>query len=274
MNVYGIRLPWARKTNQSITFRQGKRKSIMSKIETKVKELVYQTWDYSPQDLLRAVLNEFKGKIALSSSLGAEDQVLTHMLCEMTDSPTVFTLDTGRLPQETYDVLDKTRQRYGIEIEVLFPDAQEVQDMVKTSGANLFYKSIELRKQCCFVRKMQPLKKRLALLDAWVCGLRSEQSSTRLDLARVSVDETFGLVKVSPLADWTTDQVWAYIKKHDIPFNALHEQGYPSIGCAPCTRAVEPSQDMRAGRWWWEAPEHKECGLHLRPDGTLGHKES
>ena len=147
----------------------------MSKIETRVKELVYQTWDYPPEDLLRAVLNEFKGKIALSSSLGAEDQVLTHMLCEMTDSPTVFTLDTGRLPQETYDVLDKTRQRYGIEIEVLFPDAQEVQDMVKTSGANLFYKSIELRKQCCFVRKMQPLKKRLALLDAWVCGLRSEQ---------------------------------------------------------------------------------------------------
>ena len=245
----------------------------MLKLKSKVAELVYQTWDSSPRDLLKVVLNEFSGKIALSSSLGAEDQVLTHMLCELTESPTIFTLDTGRLPQETYDVLDKTRERYGVEIEVLFPEAREVQDMVNSAGVNLFHKSVVLRKQCCAVRKIAPLKKRLASLDAWVCGLRSEQSTTRSDLARVSVDETFGLIKVSPLADWGTDQVWAYIKEHDIPFNALHDQGYPSIGCAPCTRAVEPGEDMRAGRWWWESPEHKECGLHLRPDGTLGPKE-
>jgi phosphoadenosine phosphosulfate reductase len=145
--------------------------------------------------------------------------------------------------------------------------------MVNGSGVNLFYESVELRKQCCAVRKMAPLKKRLASLDAWVCGLRSEQSTTRSDLARVSVDEAFGLIKVAPLADWSTDQVWAYIKEHDIPTNALHDQGYPSIGCAPCTRAVESGEDIRAGRWWWEAPEHKECGLHLHPDGTLGPKE-
>lgn len=235
--------------------------------------MVYQTWDSSPRDLLKVVLNEFGGKIALSSSLGAEDQVLTHMLCELTASPKIFTLDTGRLPQETYDVLDETRKRYGVSIEVLFPEAQQVQDMVNHAGVNLFYEGVDSRKRCCYVRKMEPLKKRLSGLDAWVCGLRSEQSTTRSDLARVSVDETFDLIKISPLADWSTDQVWAYIKEHDIPFNALHDQGYPSIGCAPCTRPVEPGQDIRAGRWWWEAPEHKECGLHLRPDGTLGPKE-
>jgi phosphoadenosine phosphosulfate reductase len=245
----------------------------MLTLRNKAAELVYKTWDYAPQDLLKVALSEFGDKIALSSSLGAEDQVLTHMLCGLTDSATIFTLDTGRLPQETYDVPDKTRERYGVVIEVLFPEAREVQGMVNGSGVNLFYESVELRKQCCAVRKMAPLKKRLASLDAWVCGLRSEQSTTRSDLARVSVDEAFGLIKVAPLADWSTDQVWAYIKEHDIPTNALHDQGYPSIGCAPCTRAVESGEDIRAGRWWWEAPEHKECGLHLHPDGTLGPKE-
>jgi phosphoadenosine phosphosulfate reductase len=246
----------------------------MVNIETTVTELACETWEYSPEDLLKAALNRFGDKIALSSSLGAEDQVLTHMLCEITDSPTIFTLDTGRLPQETYDVLDRTRERYGVTVEVLFPDAQHVQDMVNRDGVNLFYKTVDLRKHCCFVRKLEPLKKRLASLDAWICGLRTEQSTTRSDLAPVSLDETFGLIKVSPLANWSTDQVWAYIKEHDIPYNVLHDQGYPSIGCAPCTRAVEPGQDIRAGRWWWEAPEHKECGLHLRSDGTLGRKES
>ncbi|MCF7973382.1 MAG: phosphoadenylyl-sulfate reductase [Phycisphaerae bacterium] len=246
----------------------------MSNIETKVSELTYQTWDSSPQDLLRVVLNEFRDKVALSSSLGPEDQVLTHMLCEITDRAKIFTLDTGRLPQETYDVLDQTRARYGVEIEVLFPEAQQVQDMVRREGVNLFYRGVDLRRQCCSVRKIEPLKKRLASLEAWICGLRVEQSTTRSEVARVAVDETFGLIKVSPLAHWTTDQVWDYIRTHDIPYNALHDQGYPSIGCAPCTRAVQPGQDIRSGRWWWEAPEHKECGLHLDSDGTLGHKES
>ena len=152
----------------------------------------------------------------------------------------MFTLDTGRLPQETYDVLQATRERYGIEIEIVFPDTQQVQDLVNTHGPNPFYNGVELRKRCCQVRKIEPLKRALTGLDAWVCGLRSEQSATRSDLDRVVVDEQFGLIKISPLADWTTQQVWDYIKQHDIPYNVLHDQGYPSIGCAPCTRAVQP----------------------------------
>jgi phosphoadenosine phosphosulfate reductase len=245
----------------------------MCNLRDKVTEVATRTHDLSPLDLIRDVLNEFGDRVALSSSLGAEDQVLTHMLCQVTDTPRLFTLDTGRLPQETYDVLDRTREHFGIDIDVLFPEASDVQDMVRRSGANLFYKSIDLRHECCGVRKIAPLKKRLASLDAWICGLRAEQSVTRSDLARVDVDETFGLIKVAPLAHWTDDQVWSYIKQYDIPTNALHDQGYPSIGCAPCTRGVAPGQDIRAGRWWWESPEHKECGLHLRPDGTLGPKE-
>ncbi len=241
--------------------------------KAKVTELTTRSHDASPLDLIRDALNEFGDRVALSSSLGAEDQVLTHMLCQVTDAPRIFTLDTGRLPQETHDVLDRTRSHFGIEIDVLFPEAPDVEDMVRRSGMNLFYEGIELRHECCSVRKIAPLKKRLASLDAWICGLRAEQSITRSDLSRVSVDETFGLIKVSPLAHWTEQQVWAYIKQHDVPTNALHDQGYPSIGCAPCTRAVVPGQDIRAGRWWWELPQHKECGLHLRLDGTLGPKE-
>lgn len=246
----------------------------MQAAQTTIQKMIDLTQGQSPETLLRVVLDEFGDKVALSSSLGAEDQVLTHMLCQVTDSPRIFTLDTGRLPQETYDVLDRTRVCYSIDIEVLFPDAQHVQDMVNASGVNLFYKSQAFRKQCCAVRKIAPLKKKLATLDAWVCGLRSQQSTTRSDLERIAWDETFGLIKISPLADWSTDQVWEYIVENRIPYNALHDQGYPSIGCAPCSRAVEPGQDIRAGRWWWEEPQHKECGLHLRADGTLGRKRS
>ncbi len=242
-------------------------------LEQQVVELREQTQSMSAEDLLATLWQRFAGKIALSSSLGAEDQVLTHMLTQQFKDPAVFTLDTGRLPQETYDVLQATRERYGIEIEIVFPDTQQVQDLVNTHGPNPFYNGVELRKRCCQVRKIEPLKRALTGLDAWVCGLRSEQSATRSDLDRVVVDEQFGLIKISPLADWTTQQVWDYIKQHDIPYNVLHDQGYPSIGCAPCTRAVQPGQGLRDGRWWWEVPEHKECGLHLRPDGTLGPKK-
>ncbi len=242
----------------------------MLDIGTKARELADQTEHLSAEALLKQVLTCFGERIALSSSFSVEDQVLTDMLCQLSEKPKVFTLDTGRLPQETFTLMDDTRRRYDIDIEILFPDTVAVEEMVAEYGPNLFYESIELRKECCRVRKIQPLKRGLAALDAWVCGLRREQSTTRSDLERVQADQSFGLIKISPLADWTTEQVWDYVRSHDVPYNTLHDRGYPSIGCAPCTRAVERGEDVRGGRWWWEAPEHKECGLHLRPDGSLG----
>ena len=213
-------------------------------------------------DLLRKVLEIFGEGVALASSLGAEDQVLTDMLVGIAPRPRILTLDTGRLPRETYDLIDATRARYGIEIEVLFPERADVEQLVNREGVNLFYHSVENRKACCRVRKVLPLRRKLATLDAWITGLRREQAVTRGDIAAVEWDEANGLIKVNPLADWPQQQVWDYIRRHDVPHNALHDRGYPSIGCAPCTRAVEPGQDIRAGRWWWETPEHKECGLH------------
>lgn len=230
---------------------------------TNLKEqLAKETEDYSAQELLEHLAKRFGDKIALATSFGAEDQVLTDMLCRMESRPSIFTLDTGRLPEETYRLMQATREKYGIRIEILFPDYEQVEDMVNRLGPNLFYESIENRKLCCSVRKIEPLKRKLSELQAWICGLRAEQSVTRTDLQRIEYDKNFGLIKVSPLADWTTEQVWDYIRQNKVPYNKLHDKGYPSIGCAPCTRAVREGQDIRAGRWWWEQPEHKECGLH------------
>ena len=238
-----------------------------------VASVLAETSELDPEQLLRYATDRFADKIALASSFGAEDQVLTDMLCKVCDSPRIFTLDTGRLPQETYDVMAATRQRYGIRIEVLFPDREQVEDMVNTHGPNLFYESIEARKRCCHVRKVEPLKRKLSTLRAWICGLRAEQALTRTGLQRIEWDETFGLLKISPLADWTTEQVWNYIRNNDVPYNKLHDQGYPSIGCAPCTRAIGPHDDIRSGRWWWEQPERKECGLHWKEADEKGDEE-
>jgi len=218
----------------------------------------------SAQELLETVLLRFGDKIALASSFSVEDQVILDMLAKLTESPKVFTLDTGRLPQETYELIEQTRKKYNIEIEILFPDYKKVKEMVNKYGPNLFCNSAELRKLCCNVRKIEPLTRKLSQLDAWICGLRSEQAITRADLKRVEADYKFNLIKISPLADWTTEQVWDYIKTNNIPYNRLYDKGYTSIGCAPCTRAVEGGGDIRSGRWWWEEPEHKECGLHLK----------
>ncbi|MFA6132971.1 MAG: phosphoadenylyl-sulfate reductase [Phycisphaerae bacterium] len=212
--------------------------------------------------LIAHAISRFGQRVALASSLGAEDQVLTDMLVRLTPQPRIFTLDTGRLPRETYDLIDATRKRYGIEIEVLFPDRADVEQLV-TEGVNLFYDSVEGRKACCHVRKVIPLRRKLAELDAWITGLRREQAVTRADLASVEWDQANGLTKINPLIDWSTEQIWDYIRRHDVPYNALHDRGYPSLGCAPCTRAVQPGEDIRAGRWWWEQPQHKECGLHV-----------
>ncbi len=219
----------------------------------------------APEEILRWAAAFFEpGECAFASSFGAEDQVITDMFEKENLQIPLFTLDTGRLPQETYDLLDATRQRYGIQIEVLFPEAREVQAMQTRYGANLFYESIELRRECCRIRKVLPLSGKLSTLQGWISGLRREQSVTRTAIDPVEWDESFGLYKINPLVEMTETTLWEYIRKHNVPVNALHDQGYPSIGCAPCTRAIKPGEDIRAGRWWWEIPEHKECGLHRK----------
>ena len=218
-------------------------------------------------EILEWALKIFKDKVALASSFGAEDVVLVDMLAKINPKARVFTLDTGRLPQETYDVFAKIRDKYGIEIETYFPATAEVEDMIAKHGPNGFYESIELRKLCCQIRKMNPLKRAFSGLDAWICGLRREQSPTRTEVRKVEIDESQNpVVKINPLADWSEEEVWSYIKENDIPYNSLHDQGFPSIGCLPCTRAVKPGEDIRAGRWWWEDPDRKECGLHVKEE--------
>lgn len=217
------------------------------------------------EETLKQLVEKFGSKIAFASSLGAEDQVITHMLAAINKNVKIFTLDTGRLFPETYQLIDKTNTTYGINIEVYFPDYKQVEEMVAQKGINLFYDSIENRKECCYIRKVVPLKRAFSTLDAWICGLRREQSITRFGNKRVEWDEANELIKVNPLIDWSEEDVWEYINKHAIPYNELHDEGYPSIGCQPCTRAVKAGEDVRAGRWWWEQPEKRECGLHNRP---------
>jgi phosphoadenosine phosphosulfate reductase len=241
-------------------------------MKEQLQEIIEQTRDLDAQALLAYVVSRLGGRVALASALGIESQVLTDMLRRITPQPAVFTLDTGRLHQETYDLIDATRKRYGIRIEVLFPDRTDVEELVCQNGVNLFYDSIENRKACCRVRKVIPLRRKLAQLDAWITGLRREQSVTRQDLEVIQWDDANGLIKINPLANWTDEQVWEYIRDHNVPYNPLNDHGYPSIGCVPCTRAVEPGQGIRAGRWWWEQPEHKECGLHV-VDGKLTRKD-
>jgi phosphoadenosine phosphosulfate reductase len=207
-----------------------------------------------------------RDRLAIASSFGAEDVVLIDLLASLEPRPRVFTLDTGRLPQETYDLMDQVRRRYAIDIEVYVPEAARVEQMVRAKGLNLFYESTENRIACCHVRKVEPLGRALATLDGWVTGLRRDQIATRIETAKIAPDPGHpGVWKIAPLADWTSEQVWAYIREHDLPYNALHDKGYPSIGCAPCTRAIEPGEDERAGRWWWERPEERECGIHFDP---------
>jgi len=219
---------------------------------------------YSAERLLEWAFETFQPRIALASSFQAEESVLVDMMHRLHGSDfRVFTLDTGRLNQETYDCMDALKERYGIKVEVFFPDAQRVESMVQEQGLNLFYKSVDLRKTCCAVRKVEPLNRALGNLDAWMTGLRREQAVTRGGVQKVELDRDHGnIVKINPLADWSQKQVWEYVSAHSVPYNRLHDLGYPSIGCAPCTRAIKPWEDVRAGRWWWEEPETKECGLH------------
>lgn len=218
----------------------------------------------TPQEILKWALDTFHPRVALASSFGAEDVVMIDMLFKLRKDAKIFTLDTGRLNQETYDVMDAVRDKYNITFETYFPEQKEVENMVRERGMNLFYQSVENRKLCCEIRKVHPLNRALSKLDAWITGLRREQVATRAITKKVEIDFAHGnIVKLNPIADWSWEMIWDYIKKNDVPYNKLHDQGYPSIGCECCTRAVKPGEDLRAGRWWWEQDTHKECGLHF-----------
>lgn len=199
-----------------------------------------------------------------ANSLGAEDMVLTDLIVKARLPIEIFSLDTGRLPLETYDLMAAVQKHYKLKLKVYFPQAEEVESYVRNHGINAFYESVTLRKACCYARKVEPLRRALAGKRAWITGMRAEQAATRGNLAVREYDEGNGLEKFNPLADWSDKEVWTYIKQHAVPYNALHDKFYPSIGCAPCTRAISPGEDIRSGRWWWESPESKECGLHVK----------
>jgi thioredoxin-dependent adenylylsulfate APS reductase len=219
--------------------------------------------DESPEAILRWAFESFP-RVALVASFQAESSVLIDMSARITSSLNVLTLDTGRLPQETHDMFDRVRDRYGIEVEVVTPDPHDLRDLVARHGTNLFKQSPELRRLCCEVRKSRPLARALHGYDAWVTGTRRDQTRSRANISIVAADpDNPGLAKIAPLASWSRDQVWAYVREHDIPYHSLYDQGYTSIGCAPCTRPTVAGEDARAGRWWWERGEDKECGLHV-----------
>ncbi|MGA9666234.1 MAG: phosphoadenylyl-sulfate reductase [Gallionella sp.] len=209
--------------------------------------------------------------VCFANSLGAEDMVLTDIIARGRLGIPMFSLDTGRLPQETYELMQEVRRRYAAPLQVYFPDSALVEEYVALRGINGFYDSVENRKGCCFVRKVEPLRRALSDKGAWITGLRREQAATRGNLEVSAFDADNGLQKFNPLLDWSHKDVWAYIRRHDVPYNKLHDQFYPSLGCAPCTRSVTPGEDIRAGRWWWEDPMNKECGLHTSQSPNVAH---
>ncbi|MGN6707974.1 MAG: phosphoadenylyl-sulfate reductase [Candidatus Nitrosocosmicus sp.] len=242
----------------------------MTNQDTKINSLKLSSTDFdefemmNAEDILSWSMEKFYPRISFASSFGAEDVVVIDLMMKVNKNNTrIFTLDTGRLNPETYDVIDRLQKKYNISIEILFPNYLEVEEMVYNKGINLMYQSIPDRKLCCEIRKVHPLRRFLATLDAWITGIRRDQTFTRTNIKKIEIDvPNNGIFKINPLADWTNDMVWDYIKKNDVPYNKLHDSGYPSIGCAPCTRAILPGVDLRSGRWWWENDAHKECGLH------------
>lgn len=219
----------------------------------------------TPEDALKWAYDTFGNKIAKASSFGPEDSVVTDMIIKVNPKARFFTLDTGRLNQETYDVMDAIAKKYNINFEVMFPETVAVEEMVRTKGINLFYDSVDNRKLCCEIRKVRPLNKILSTLDAWVTGLRRDQNENRSQASMVELDHLHGgIVKINPIIDWTWEQVLSYIKERNLPYNKLLDKGFTSIGCEPCTRAIKPGENLRAGRWWWESDTHKECGLHMK----------
>ncbi|MCZ4244368.1 phosphoadenylyl-sulfate reductase [Pedobacter punctiformis] len=228
-----------------------------------LEEIKQQLTGLNTIDKLKWLADQYAGKIIFSTSFGWEDQVITHLIFANNIPIKVFTLETGRLFPETYYVWNRTLEIYNKPIHAYYPKNELLQDMVNTKGPNSFYESVENRKECCYIRKIEPLKRALSGNEIWVTGIRADQSANREDMHDLEWDEGNQLIKFHPIFDWTLDNVKDYIKEHNIVYNTLHDKGFPSIGCAPCTRAVQPGEDFRAGRWWWEDQSKKECGLHV-----------
>ena len=234
----------------------------MSQLQN-LSDIESQLASLSAEEGLKLVADLFPGKVVFSTSLGQEDQVITQLIASQNLPIQIFSLDTGRLFPETLELLSRTESKYKTRIKVYYPETASVEKLVEDIGINGFYESVENRKSCCFVRKVEPLKRAVAGNAVWVTGLRAEQSANRSEMKRIEWDEANQIIKFNPLLDWTFDQMISYIEEQKIPYNPLHNQGFISIGCAPCTRAILPGEDARAGRWWWEDSK-KECGLHAK----------
>jgi len=231
-----------------------------------VQQLNVKAKELDATGIIKLAFSEFSAKVVFATSLGEEDQVIMDIIAQAAPGIGTFTLDTGRLFAESYELMAKNQKKYNkLNFKIYYPDTKKVEEMVQAKGINLFYESVENRKLCCHVRKVEPLQRALAGMDAWMVGLRRDQGLTRASLEPVEWDEANKKIKFNPLYNWSLDQVRDYIKKNQVDINPLHEQGFVSIGCAPCTRAIKPGEDIRAGRWWWELPEQKECGLHNNP---------
>jgi phosphoadenosine phosphosulfate reductase len=233
-----------------------------SSIQKQIEELLKKTEGLSIEQSLQLLSETFKGFSVFSSSFSIEDQAITHAILSQKLDVDVFTLDTGRIFPETYSVWSSTNQRYETQIKAFYPDYNELEKYLTEKGPNAFYESVDNRKQCCHIRKVVPLKRALAGKKLWITGLRAEHSPSRNDLTTIEWDETNQVIKFHPILNWSTEEVRKYITQHNIPYNTLHDKGFVSIGCAPCTRAIKPGEDFRAGRWWWEDADKKECGLH------------
>jgi phosphoadenosine phosphosulfate reductase len=231
--------------------------------ENFIQDLIQQVTTLNIAEGLSVFASQFPGQLTFSTSFSIEDQVITHEILNNQLPIKIFTLDTGRLFAETYTVWSQTHEKYGASIEVYYPNHTAIEQFVTEKGPNSFYESVENRKSCCFIRKVEPLKRALAGNKVWITGLRAEHSPSRQDLQVVEWDETNQIIKYNPILHWNTDQVRGYIKQNQIPYNPLHDKGFVSIGCSPCTRAIQPGEDFRAGRWWWEDNTKKECGLHV-----------
>lgn len=232
--------------------------------EEEVKRLNGEFEGSSPGEVLEWASRNLGSGVALATSFQIQGMALLDMLLRTDPRARIFTLDTGRLPSQTYELMDRVRERYGVNVEVLFPDRAEVEEMVASHGVNLFYRSVENRRLCCQVRKTNPLNGFLRTLDAWISSIRADQTEQRAGARKFEIDYLHGrMLKINPILDWTMERTWDYVRENDVPYNELHDMGYPSIGCAPCTRAVGEGEDPRAGRWWWERDSDKECGIHF-----------
>lgn len=229
--------------------------------QTAIEELASRIQDLEPAQAIRILSEAFPEKVVFSTSLGQEDQVITQLIADYQLPVDIFTLDTGRLFYETYDLLARTIMKYGVDIKTYYPNTLAVEKFVQDKGINSFYESVENRKSCCYIRKVEPLKRALEGKKVWITGLRAEQSANRQQMKKLEWDPVNQILKYNPILDWTMDRMLEYINTHRIPYNPLHDKGFVSIGCAPCTRAIDTGEDPRAGRWWWES-SHKECGLH------------